>query len=315
MAAGRFNIDQANIVLMLLSLGIAYAIPFELILLSYAFLGPAHYLTEISWLHDRSYFTNKKWMWVPLTVLTVIITIAGLLVGASAIEFMFVAMAIALCLSAGFAFGKQWEAQIILILGGIVALLATQTLYPPFALAFIILVPTVVHIYIFTGIFILGGALKSRSPWAFASLAVFILCGAFFFVVKPSTTIISNDFVKDNLGNFDVLVDYLVRVISVEGRINAHNILAFLSFAYTYHYLNWFSKVDIIKWHQIPQRRFVLIAALYLASIGIYMINFNIGFLVLSFLSLGHVLLEFPLNAVSIKMIFSGAGSSKKSAA
>ena len=29
-------------------------------LFAYAFLGPLHYLTEISWLHDRQYFAKGK---------------------------------------------------------------------------------------------------------------------------------------------------------------------------------------------------------------------------------------------------------------
>src|SRR5208337_4813876 len=35
-------------------------VPFELLLLAYGILGPLHYLTEISWLHDRHYFTNGR---------------------------------------------------------------------------------------------------------------------------------------------------------------------------------------------------------------------------------------------------------------
>ena len=31
---------------------------------------------------------------------------------------------------------------------------------------------------------------------------------------------------------------------------------AFLAFAYTYHYLNWFSKTLIIKWHQVAKKKF-----------------------------------------------------------
>jgi hypothetical protein len=31
--------------------------------------------------------------------------------------------------------------------------------------------------------------------------------------------------------------------------------LRFIAFAYTYHYLNWFSKTDIIRWHVVSQRR------------------------------------------------------------
>src|SRR5258708_30847228 len=48
--------DAIHLGLMLLALAVAYVLPFELLLLSYAILGPVHYLTEISWLHDRKYF-------------------------------------------------------------------------------------------------------------------------------------------------------------------------------------------------------------------------------------------------------------------
>ena len=47
--------DTSHLGLMLAALAIAYVAPFELLLLAYVVLGPAHYATEISWLHDRKY--------------------------------------------------------------------------------------------------------------------------------------------------------------------------------------------------------------------------------------------------------------------
>ncbi len=46
--------------LLLGALALAYLLPFELLVLSYTVLGPAHYLTEISWLHDRKYFLPHR---------------------------------------------------------------------------------------------------------------------------------------------------------------------------------------------------------------------------------------------------------------
>src|SRR5262245_1075832 len=57
---------------MLLSAAIAWVVPFELFVLSYAILGPLHYLTEISWLHDRGYFTPSRWDIVPVVGLGVL---------------------------------------------------------------------------------------------------------------------------------------------------------------------------------------------------------------------------------------------------
>ena len=302
MALVRPNIDQTNIILMLLSLGVAYAIPFELVLISYAFLGPAHYLTEISWLHDRSYFTNTKWVWVPLLIIAVLISALGWNRQGDPL-IIFIAMAIAIALSVGLVVAQTRARQTAAV--GIIAafLIACRSFYPDFGIALAILLPTVFHIYVFTGLFILSGALKNNSKWGYASVITFLFCGAFFIFVAPSTTMISTDFVDQNLGNFDNLVDYVVYLVSMEGRLNSHAVLAFLSFAYTYHYLNWFSKTEIIKWHLIPRKRLAVIIALYLISIGIYLIDFKTGFLVLSFLSLTHVVLEFPLNAVSVRMI------------
>ena len=39
----------------------AFIMPFEVFLFAYAFMGPLHYLTEISWLHDRQYFAKGKY--------------------------------------------------------------------------------------------------------------------------------------------------------------------------------------------------------------------------------------------------------------
>lgn len=287
---------------MLLSLGVAYAIPFELVLISYAFLGPAHYLTEISWLHDRSYFTGNKWLWIPMGLVSLFIVWLGWDKQGEILP-VFIAFCVALAFSIGMALAQSWPVRVAIVGAAIAALFACHKLFSGFGLALAILIPTVIHIYVFTGLFILSGALKGRAVWGYISFAVFLACGAFFFFVTPSINMISSDFVDRNLGYFDGLVDYIVYAVSLDGRVNGHSVVAFLSFAYTYHYLNWFSKTEIIKWHIIPRKRLVAMVALYLVSITVYLVDFQTGFLVLAFLSLTHVVLEFPLNAVSVRMI------------
>jgi hypothetical protein len=49
-SSARRRTDAVHLGLMLLALGMTYLVPFELLLLSYVILGPAHYTTEISWL-------------------------------------------------------------------------------------------------------------------------------------------------------------------------------------------------------------------------------------------------------------------------
>ena len=70
----------------------------------------------------------------------------------------------------------------------------------------------------------------------------------------------------------------------------------FVAFAYTYHYLNWFSKTTIIKWHEVSKSRLLLITSLWVLSIVLYFIDYKLGFYALFFLSFLHVFFEFPLN-------------------
>src|ERR1700679_2631132 len=55
-------VDSLNTALIILTCAVAHALPYQLLIVSYAVLGPAHYLTQISWLHDRRYFTQSSWL-------------------------------------------------------------------------------------------------------------------------------------------------------------------------------------------------------------------------------------------------------------
>ncbi|MFM1809508.1 MAG: hypothetical protein RLZZ382_733, partial [Bacteroidota bacterium] len=71
------KINYVNIGLMLITAALAFFMPFETFLLAYAFLGPLHYLTEISWLHDRQYFSKGKYDFVILLIIGVLLSIAA----------------------------------------------------------------------------------------------------------------------------------------------------------------------------------------------------------------------------------------------
>ena len=77
-------------------------------------------------------------------------------------------------------------------------------------------------------------------------------------------------------------------------------LMRFIAFAYLYHYLNWFSKTEIIRWHKVPKVRFILVVVIWIASSVFYTYDYSLGLSLLFFLSFSHVLLEFPLNIVSI---------------
>src|SRR5271170_1774704 len=62
------RLHWVNAGLMLLCCALALKFPIELLVAAYAILGPAHYLTEISWLHEKKYFTSGRWdfLWLAL---------------------------------------------------------------------------------------------------------------------------------------------------------------------------------------------------------------------------------------------------------
>ena len=70
------QIDYLNIGLMIISFILAVKLPFQVFLMSYAILGPLHYLTEIGWLDQRNYFSkNKRDAWI-LVALCAFVTVA-----------------------------------------------------------------------------------------------------------------------------------------------------------------------------------------------------------------------------------------------
>jgi hypothetical protein len=91
------------------------------------------------------------------------------------------------------------------------------------------------------------------------------------------------------------------------GKFNAMSeagikIQIFISFAYTYHYLNWFSKTSIIGWQKAMTKNTTkLILFIWISAIAIYTYDFKTGFMALFFLSFLHVFLEFPLNILTIR--------------
>ncbi len=71
------KINLSNIGLMFITAVCAYFYPFETFLLAYAYLGPLHYLTEISWLHDRNYFSKGKYDFLVLLIVGVLLSAAA----------------------------------------------------------------------------------------------------------------------------------------------------------------------------------------------------------------------------------------------
>jgi hypothetical protein len=343
-------IDFLNIGLIIISLILAIRLPFELFLFSYAVLGPLHYLTEINWLREKQFFSpgRKDWFWLSLLAFFIFLAFfsteflkAGsdqphpFLANAPALRpllaflescgaaFVFTA----LVASAVFVFTKKlWVRLSLILAGSVVGLWLRSNVW--YVLVFGMFVPTLIHVCLFTGLFMLYGAIKNRSLLGYLSvltltLAVFIILNLdknVFSGRELQETVIktyfSSKFQYLNLALFQLLAP----AVMVRQYLQEHMPWAFMStvygwriqtliaFAYTYHYLNWFSKTGIIRWHITARWRLALAGILWMASVGLYFYNYHWGLVGLFFLSMLHVFLEFPLNIQSVRGIIRGLG-------
>jgi len=289
-AADLERLDALNIALMLGSAALACVVPFEMFLVAYALLGPLHYLTQISWLGDRRCFTTAPLDWVPLALLA--------LLALDAVSTRWVpwrgAAFVALVGGSVSAFARGALPKLAAFVAA-AALAGAVHAWEPADVLFAGLLPTVLHVYAGTGLFLVAGALRRRSGPGWASVAVFAACGAGLLLVRPAGGA-PGAWALDRLAPFDGLL-YAVSRVAGEGPDALMAIGRFLAFAYTYHYLNWFSKTRLIGWHTVSRRRGVAIVLLWLASVALYAWDYASGLLLLFALSMAHVFLEFPLDA------------------
>jgi len=309
---------------MILSLIAAFIFPFELFLFVYAFLGPLHYLTEINWLHKKQYFTNNKYDY---TIIIFFIVLISTLILTKSVYKIYVPLLTFFIFAASFGmvFFKELKPKIIFaIICGLGGLALYYFSYKEFRILFSSLLPTIIHVFIFTGFFILLGALKSKSAVGITSVVVFTLCAcaALFVRVGINNNVVSqyiysshHTFIRLNkilIGFFNLLHSNDIRTdMNVPSYISQQevpvylsqtgiSIMRFIAFAYTYHYLNWFSKTSVIQWHNTKKLNLFIILAIWIASVALYIYNYKTGLSWLYILSFGHVLLEFPLNHISI---------------
>ena len=326
------DIDFWNIVLMLLSVIVAFIFPFELFLFSYIILGPIHYLTEIGWLKERNYFIPKdrsKTFFFVLAALSIIISIYSGLLGFDLFEnyefitldarnilfstllFLLIALAI------GFYFFKSpfYIAMFSFVALGL-GLVLSENIW--FVIIIGLFVPTLIHTTLFTGAFMLEGALKSKKNLGLVAFVIFIFCNLIFFTVpdfEPNVLtrqwtqnlFIEGDFFYVNLNFYNLFFGESSGPFVLDSTVGLR-IQAFIAFAYTYHYLNWFSKTEVIKWHLIPKKWIYFSAIIWITSVIIHLINAKAGIMFIATISLLHVYLEFPLNMKSFgnigKLIF-----------
>lgn len=298
---GNDAVNWLNIGLMIASCGAAIAAPFQIFLFAYIVLGPLHYLTEISWLHDRNYFTRRsaarRW-WLALVSLTILALALGRPAGISpGLTIAMTYLVFAAAAAALYVRGRRSALSFLLIAAFGLALFTRFETYVWVFLA-INFLTTIVHVFLFTGAFILLGAIKSRSRIGVLSLLVFAACAVAAAVLpapfSDPTALVRRLYLGFELLNKEILL-LLGRPQGVYESVGV-GVMRLIAFAYLYHYLNWFSKTSVIKWHEVGRPRAVAILGFWLAGGLVYLYDYRLGFGVFYLLSMLHVFLEFPLN-------------------
>jgi len=303
----RDGIERLNAVLMVVSCAAAFAAPFQLFLFSYAVLGPLHYLTEISWLHDRGYFAPRaaprRW-WLVLVGASMAVLMYGYvsndLLRRPVAPTLEIGMVYLVFLTAPLLLWVRHPVNAAALVLASAAALAVYSSARSYALLAYFIV-TIVHVLVFTCAFVLHGALKGRNATALVTLAVFTACIGAFFLFTPAPALAASASVRKVYSFFEPLNVQLLALFGQHAQAVYDSaaglaVMRLIAFAYTYHYLNWFSKTSIIRWHEVPRARFVAIVAIWLGAMAVYLRDYSTGLSLLYLLSILHVLLEFPLN-------------------
>ena len=299
--------DVIHLGLMLSAFAAAYLVPFELLLLAYVVLGPAHYFTEISWLHDRSYFLPHRGIALGLTLVAIV---AALIDSASWFGFaMWGALVVCAILAATTSAAEG--TLLFMIALALAAIMASSG--QSFAVVGI-LIPTLIHVSLFTLVFMTLGAIKAKSRVQGALVIVYLVAIAAILLAPPTAEIRIASFAKAAQDYFGNVGPALSRLFGIPGLQLDTRLTSLLAFVYSYHYLNWFIKADVIRWADIPRSRLLMVIAASAASTALYFYDYAFGFTFLLAPSLVHILLEFPLDSMALRQLGAAMGSGLRGA-
>jgi len=295
------NQHVSNFLALAVSAIAASLAPLQVFIFVYAFVGPLHYLTEIAWLKKKAFYFG----------------------GGAVSERVYVAVAAVLCVAVSVDFyihrgltGYAIGILMVLSLGALVknpyvlvSALAAGYVAKFFVHGLVIFVgqilPTIVHVYVFTMLFMLSGLVRERKQLLLAWANPFLLMALplVLLMARWSYPAPGRYWINAEAG-FSALHGYLVGLLghnlhpdaSILADPGAAAVLRFLAFIYLFHYLNWFAKTELLQWHRVSRGSWTWIALLYSVSVVCYLWSFVVGFYLVNFLSMLHVFLEFPLN-------------------
>lgn len=306
--------NYLNIGFIVLSLGLAFILPIQLFLFSYVVLGPLHYLTEISWLKDKGFFVKEKKEKLLLFSALIVLLLASSLfeqigwLSQLRENYLFILyIGFLICIS--LVIFKTDINRIVFVIAGVLGTLVIGN--GTFFILMAMYLTTIIHVYIFTGMFLLYGSLKSPHYSSYIMITLFILAPFVCFIVPLNwTNPATENFIHFYQHTFSDLNLITLKAFFDLENVNVYTneisimLTRFFAFAYTYHYLNWFSKTKTIKWNNISKKRGLIIALIWGACLGLYLIDPILGYSSLFILSFSHVILEFPLNGITGLFIY-----------
>ena len=288
------RIDALNVGLMLAAAGMACVAPVELFAISYVVLGPLHYLTQLAWLRDRRWFTPGRvdpWL---LSIPAAALAFGNFLDPIAPGDWRTALVLVVLVAAGVLAATARRLPRLGLLV--VAAAVAWGVRHDPSIALLSFMVPTAIHIFVFTGAFMLTGALRNRSATGLAGFALFLAIAAVLLLAPlPRPGHDAAPWLVQAVAPFDALRERLGSLLGLSsGR--SGGIERFLGWAYSYHYLNWFSKTRLIGWHRGTRARRAAIASAWIACVALYAIDYTIGFVVVGLVGMLHVVLELPLD-------------------
>lgn len=312
--ASHRQVEYLNCLMLLLSIGVACILPFDTFLFSYAVLGPFHYLTELHWLKRKIFFLSKVdvSLFLGLSVIVTAVLFLNYINGFSMnMERMVGIILLAFfifCIYLLFTLKSKITKLILSFL-----ILSVGILYvakPGLIILLGLFLPTLIHVYIFTAFFMMMGYFRSPDKIGLISIVLLLLMPfLIYFLPLENLALARTESEKlYHSTGFKMINEWLVFILGKNEIKNSAFVLKtqiFIAFAYTYHYLNWFSKTSVIGWaRSLELKKMILVSGIWILSIALYLYNYQTGLMVLFILSMIHVLAEFPLNALSIKTVF-----------
>jgi hypothetical protein len=152
------------------------------------------------------------------------------------------------------------------------------------------------------------GAIRSGSRTQALLVVAYVAAIVLLLAAPPSASTQIPAFAKVGHEYFGNVAPALGRLLGIADLKLDTGLTSLLAFVYSYHYLNWFIKAEVIRWTDISTTRLTLIVAASAVSTALYFYDYTFGFTVLLALSLVHVVLEFPLDSLALRQLGTAIG-------